>query len=183
MTPLLRSAALTAMLSATLSTGLVAQSNARATSTNPACPLLTDQELDATTGLNYGPGEAYNGLGAGIFGGATCLWGGVWDADTAKSLPQIGVVFIPPGSHGSHTEFYRGRKPQAGCTREPVRGVGDFAFAESCQSSTPSMRVYVKAGRNEVFLVVDMLWQRQLSWARPVALALAKAAALKAKKA
>ena len=103
--------------------------------------------------------------------------------DTAKSLPQIGVVLIPPGSHGSHTEFYRGRKPEAGCTRETLTGVGDFAFAESCQSSTPSMRVYVKAGRNDVFLVVDMLFQHPLSWAQPVAVALAKAAALKAKKA
>ena len=181
MTPLLRSAALTAMLSATLFTGLVAQSDTRATPTNPACPLLTDQELDATTGLNYDKGEGY-GMGQGIFGGATCLWGGVWDADSTKSLPQIGVVFMPPGSHGSHTEFYRGRKPEKGCARETLRGVGDFAFAEACQSSQPSMRIYMKAGRNDVFLVVDMLWQRQLSWAQSVAVALAKAAAPRARK-
>ena len=180
-TMLLRSAALIAVLCATLFTGLAAQSDTRTTSTNPACPLLTDQELDAATGLDYGPGSAY-GMGQGIFGGATCLWGGVWNADVTKSLPQIGVVFIPPGSHGSHTEFYRGRKPEAGCTREALRGIGDLAFAESCQSSTPSMRVYVKSGRNDVFLVVDMLFQHDLSWAQPVAVALAKAAALKARK-
>ena len=182
MTPLVRSVALTTMLSATLSTGLVAQSATRATPTNPACPLLTDQELDAATGLDYGPGDAFDHLGQGIFGGSTCLWGGVWNADAAKSLPQIGVVFIPPGSRGSHTEFYRGRKPEAGCTRETLRGVGDFAFADSCQSSSPSMRIYVKAGRNDVFLVVDMLFKRPLSWARPVAVALAKAAAPRARK-
>jgi hypothetical protein len=178
---LLRSAALSAMLFATLSTGVAAQGDTRSTSTNPACPLLTDQELDAATGLDYGPGSPY-GMGQGIFGGSTCLWGGVWNADVTKSLPQIGVVFIPPGSHGSHTEFYRGRKPEAGCTRQALRGIGDFAFADSCQSSTPSMRVYVKSGRNDVFLVVDMLSQHPLSWARPVAVALAKAAAVKAKK-
>lgn len=182
MTPLLRSAALAAMLSATLSIGLVAQSNTRAPSTNPACALLTDQELDTATGLDYGPGGAYDRMGQGVFGGATCLWDAVWNADMAKSLPQIGVVFIPPGSHGSHTELYRGRKPEAGCTRETLRGVGDFAFADSCQSSSPSMRVYVKAGRNDVFLVVDMLDKRPLSWARPVAVALAKAAAPRARK-
>jgi hypothetical protein len=182
MTPLLRSAALTAMLSATLFTGLVAQSDTHATPTNPACPLLTDQELDAATGLDYGPGSAFDRMGIGAFGGATCLWGGVWNADSSKSLPQIGVVFMPPGSRGSHTEFYRGRNPEAGCTRETLRGVGDFAFSESCQSSSPSMRVYVKAGRNDVFLVVDMLFKRPLSWAQPVAVALAKAVAPKARK-
>jgi hypothetical protein len=182
MIPLLRSAALTALLSATLSTGLVAQSDTHATSTNPACPLLTDEELDATTGLNYGPGDAFDHMGQGSFAGATCVWGGVWNADAAKSLPQIGVVFIPPGSLGSHTEFYRVRKPGAGCTRETLRGIGDLAFADSCQSSSPSMRVYVKAGRNDVFVVVDMLDKRPLAWARPVAVALAKAAAPRARK-
>jgi hypothetical protein len=181
MTPLLRSA-LTAMLSSTLFSGLVAQTNARATSTHPACSLLTDQELDAATGLDFGPGDAFDHMGQGSFAGATCLWGGVWNADSAKSLPQVGVVLMPPGSLGSHTEFYRGRKPRAGCTRETLRGIGDFAFAESCQSSSPSMRVYVKAGRNDAFIVVDMLDKRPLTWARPVALALAKAAAPRARK-
>ena len=181
MTTILRAGALAALLAA-LSTDLVAQSDKLATSTNPACPLLTDQELDGATGLDYGPGEAFDQMGQGAFGGATCLWGGVWNADSTKSLPQIGVVFMPPGSRGSHTEFYRARKPEEGCTRETLRGVGDVAFADSCQSSSPSMRVYVKAGRNDVFVVVDMLFKRPLSWAQPVAVALAKAAALRAKK-
>jgi hypothetical protein len=183
MTPLLRSAAVTAVLCATLSMDLVAQSNTRAPSTNPACALLTDQELDAATGLDFGPGDAFDHMGQGSFAGATCLWGGVWNADSAKSLPQVGVVLMPPGSLGSHTEFYRGRKPGAGCTRETLRGIGDFAFAEACQSSSPSMRVYVKVGRNDAFIVVDMLDKRPLSWARPVAVALAKAAAPRARKA
>ena len=182
MTPILRSAALAATLSAMLTPGLVAQTDAGTKPANPACALLTDQELDVTTGLNYGKADAFNDLGQGIFGGATCLWGGVWDADSTKSLPQIGVAFIPPGSRGSHTEFYRGRQPEKGCTRETLRGVGDFAFAEACQSSQPSMRIYMKAGRNDVFLVVDILFQRPLSWAQPVAVALAKAAAPRARK-
>jgi hypothetical protein len=164
MTPLVRSIALTAVLCATLSTGLVAQSDKRDPPTSPACPLLTDQELDTATGLDYGPGEAID-IGQGGFGGSTCLWGGM-GADPAKDLPQIGVVFIPPGSRGSHTEFYRARTPEAGCTRETLRGV----------------RVYVKTGRNDVFLVVDQLQKRPLSWAQPVAVALAKAAAPRARK-
>ena len=131
MTPLLRSIALTAVLSAMLSAGLVAQSDKRDAPTSPACPLLTDQELDTATGLDYGPGEAMD-IGQGAFGGSTCLWGGM-GADPAKDLPQIGVVFIPPGSRGSHTDFYRARTPEAGCTREALRGVGDVAFVDSCE--------------------------------------------------
>jgi hypothetical protein len=180
MTPLLRSAAVTAVLSATLSTGMVAQSDKRDPPTDPACPLLTDQELDTATGLDYGPGEAIN-MGPGAFGGATCLWGGM-GADPAKDLPQIGVVFIPPGSRGNYTEFYRGHPPLAGCTRETLRGVGDVAFVDSCEKAQAGVRVYMKTGRNDVLLVVDQLQKRPLSWAQPVAVALAKAAASRARK-
>ncbi|HEX6616233.1 MAG TPA: hypothetical protein VF046_08015 [Gemmatimonadales bacterium] len=176
MTPLLRSAALTAVLAATLATSLVARSNQR----DPACTLLTDQELDTATGLDYGPGEAIE-VGQGSFGGTTCLWGGM-GADPAKDLPQIGVVFIPPGSRGSHTEFYRDREPEAGCTRETLRGVGDVAFVDSCAKAQAGVRVYVKTGRNDVFLVIDQLRKRPLSWAQPVAVALAKATAPRARK-
>ena len=182
MTPLLRSAAVTTVLFATLSTSLVAQSDKPDSPTNPACPLLTDQELDAASGLDFGPGEAFDKLGQGVFGGATCLWGGVWNADPAKSLPQIGVVFIPSGQRGSNTDFQRVRKPKAGCTRETLHGVGDFAFADLCQGTVPSVHVYAKAGRNDVFLSVDILDKRPLSWARPIAVTLAKAAALRAKR-
>jgi hypothetical protein len=179
MTPLLRSAGLAAAVSATLSTGLVAQSGKREPAADPACLLLTDQELDGATGLDYGPGGAI-AIGQGVFGGATCLWGGM-GADPAKDLPQIGVVFIPPSSRGSHTEFYRGRKPQDGCSRETLRGIGDVAFVDFCEKAQAGVRVYVKTGRNDVFLVVDQLQKRPLSWARPVAVTLAKAAAPRAR--
>jgi hypothetical protein len=179
MTPLFRSTAFTAVLSATLSAGLLAQRDEPAPPTDPACPLLTDRELDTATGLDYGPGGPI-AVGQGAFGGSTCLWGGM-GGDPARDLPQIGVVFIPPGPRGSHTEFYRGRAPEAGCTRETLRGVGDVAFVDSCEKAQRGVRVYVKAGRNDVFLVVDQLQQHPLSWAQPVAVALAKAAAVRAK--
>ena len=179
MTPFLRSAACTAVLSAVLSTGLAAQSNPGSTSKDPACSLLTDQDLDTATGLDYGPGEAIN-VGQGTFGGTTCLWGGM-GADPAKDLPQIGVAFIPPSSRGSHTEFYRGRTPEAGCTRETLRGIGDVAFVDSCEKAQAGVRVYVKTGRNDIFLVVDQLQKRPLSWARPIAVPLAKAAGPRAR--
>jgi hypothetical protein len=184
MTRLLPSAVLTVVLSATLSAELAAQSDDPNSRTNPACALLTEQELGDATGLRFGPGQAFDKVGQGVFGGATCLWGGVWNEDPAKSLPQIGVSFIPPRPRGSNTEYHLARKPDAGCTRETLRGVGDLAFADTCEGTLPSVRVYLKAGRNDVFLSVDMIDNRRpLSWAQPIALTLAKAAALKAKKA
>jgi len=184
MTRLFNSAILAVALSAMLSAELVGQSDDPNSRTNPACALLTDQEVDQATGLNFDPGEAFDKVGQGVFGGATCLWGGVWNQDSAKSLPQIGVSFIPPKPQGSNTEYYKARKPDAGCTRQALQGVGDLAFADTCQGTLLSVRVYLKAGRNDVFLSVDLIDKRhQLSWAQPVAIALAKAAAQKAKKA
>lgn len=171
---------LTVLLSVALSPVLVAQGNQSGPPTNPACPLLLDHELDTATGLDYGPGEGID-IGQGAFGGSTCLWGGM-GGDPAKDLPQVGVVLIPPGSLGSHTEFYHARTPQAGCTREALRGLGDLAFVDSCEKAQRGVRVYVKTGKNDVFLVIDQLQQRPLSWAQPVAVALAKAAAPRARK-
>src|SRR3954454_14195567 len=184
MTRFFHLAILTAVLSATMAPQLVGQTNNGDAHTNPACALLTDHELYEATGLDFGPGQAFDKMGQGAFGGATCLWDGVWNQDSAKSLPQIGVSFIPSGPRGSNTEYYLARKPEAGCTRETLQGVGDVAFADSCQETLPSVRVYLKAGRNDVFLSVEMIDKRRpLSWAHPIALALAKAAALKATKA
>ena len=184
MTRHFHSMAMAAALSATLSAALAGQSDSPDSRTNPACALLTVQELDDATGLTFGPGEAFDKVGQGAFGGATCLWGGVWDQDSSKSLPQIGVSFIPPGPRGSNTEYHLARKPDAGCTRETLRGVGDVAFADSCQGTLPSVRVYFKAGRNDVFLSVEMIDKRRpLTWAQPIAVALAKAAVVRARKA
>jgi hypothetical protein len=52
---------------------------------------------------------------------------------------------------------------------------------DSCEKAQRGVRVYVKTGRNDVFLVVDQLQTRPLSWAQPVAVALAKAAAPRAR--
>ena len=179
MTPLLRSAALTGVAFATLSATLVAQGAKPEAPTNRACPLLTDQDLDTATGLDYGPGEPID-IGRGTFGGTTCLWGGM-GADPAKDLPQVGIAFIPSSSRGSHTEFYNGSKPEAGCTRETLRDVGDLAFVDSCSEARAGVRVYVKTGRNDILLVIDQLQKRPLSWAQPIAVALAKSAAPRAR--
>lgn len=172
----IRAAAL-ALAVATQSADLVAQSAKRDTPADPACTLLMEQEIDAVTGLDYGPGQAVN-VGQGSFGGTTCLWDTGAVPVGGKIQPQVGIVFMPQGRQGSHTEFYRSRKPGAGCTHEPLSGVGDVAFTETCKDG---VRVYVKTGKNDIFVVVDMLYDRTPAWAQPVAVALAKAAAPRAR--
>ena len=146
---------------------------------NPVCGLVQVKEIDAATGLAYREGMDIDVLGEGIFGGATCLWGGASIAQ--EDMPQIGVVFIPPGPRGSYTEFWRKRKPEPDCTRETLRGIGDVAFAETCGGRLPRAKVYVKTGRNDLFVTVDRLEERPLAWAGPVARAVAKAAAPRAR--
>jgi hypothetical protein len=147
---------------------------------NPSCLLVSDQEIDAATGMDYDEGMDVDVLGEGIFGGATCLWGGR-SMIPGDDRPQIAVVFIPPGPRGSYTDFWRKRTPETGCTRETLRGVGDVAFAETCDGKLPRAKVYVKAGRNDLFVSLDWLDDKPLSWAPPVVLAVAKAAAPRAK--
>ncbi|HET6578368.1 MAG TPA: hypothetical protein VFG66_08595 [Gemmatimonadales bacterium] len=168
---LIRSAALAAILAGTGSADLVAQSDKRDASANPACTLLMEQEIDAATGLDYGPGEALN-AGEEGFGGTTCLWDTGPVPVGGKIQPQVGIVFMP--------RFYGSGKPRAGCTREPLRGVGDVAFTESCKDG---VQVYVKTGKNDFFVSVDILSDshRTPAWAQPVAVALAKAAAPRAR--
>lgn len=148
---------------------------------NPSCLLVSDQEIDAATGMDYDEGMDVDVLGEGIFGGATCLWGGR-SMVPGNDRPQIAVVFIPPGPRGSYTDFWRSRKPQPGCTRETLRGVGDFAIAETCDGKLKRSGVYLKVGRNDLYVSVDWLDDKPLSWAPPVVLAVAKAAAPRAKK-
>src|SRR5688572_7301730 len=74
---------------------------------NPACPLVTEKEVEAATGLDYGPGEDFDELHEGVGGKATCVWGG---PGRVKDLPEIGVFFFPASARGSHTEARAKRK-------------------------------------------------------------------------
>src|SRR5687767_10523435 len=73
---------------ATLTAELAAQA-APGTSTNRACALLTDQEIDAATGLDYDEADPVDD--PGLAGTASCLWGGASFAPGA-SRPQLGVM-------------------------------------------------------------------------------------------
>jgi hypothetical protein len=153
-----------------------------ATRTNAACALVTEKEVEAATGLDYGPGEHFDELNVGV-GKATCVW-------VVEDLPEIGVDFFPASAGGSNTEARAKGKPRARCTRESVRGVGERAFVETCEgfissasvNARSSASVYARTGRSDIAVVVYL--KRGESMASPikaVAIALAKAAAARAK--
>jgi hypothetical protein len=179
---LIRAAALTLAVqqAASLAAELAAQGAGGATS-NPACALVTEKDVEAATGLDYGPGEHFDELNV-TAGKATCVW-------VVEDLPEIGIDFFP-ASAGSHTEGRAKWKLRPQCTRESVRGVGERAFVETCEASSSgagvasrsSASVYARAGRSDIAVVIYM--KRGESMASPiksVAIALAKAAAARAK--
>lgn len=67
-----------------------------------------------------------------------------------------------------------------GCTRETLRGVGDVAFLETCEGSRGPVAL-VKAGSNDLIVQADPKDGKPIASAQPVAIALAKAAAARAR--
>ena len=178
---LIRAATLAlALQAATVTAELAAQgAGGAARPPNPACPLVVEKEVEAATGLDYGPGEDFVELYEGVGGKATCVWGG---PGMVKDLPEIGVFFFPASASGSHTEARAKWKLRAECTREPVRGVGDRAFVETCGGPISSASVYAKTGRSDIAVQVYLKrGESMASPVKPVAIALAKAAAARAK--
>jgi hypothetical protein len=173
--------ALALQQTATVTAELAAQgAGAAARPPNPACPLVTEKEVEAATGLDYGPGEDFDELYEGVGGKATCVWGG--PSLMGEDLPEIGVLFFPASAGGSHTEARAKRKLLADCTREPVPGVGDRAFVEICSRSISSASVYARTGSSDIAVQVYLKrGESMASPVKPVAIALAKAAAARAK--
>ena len=179
---LIRAAALALAFqqAASLTAELAAQgAGGSARSTNLVCPLLTEKEVEAATGLDYGPGKDFDEQDEGI-DEPTCMWGG--PSMVGRDLPEIVVRFFPASARGSHTEARAKWKLRAGCTREPVRGVGDRAFVEICGGSISSASVYARTGRSDIAVHVYLKrGESMASPVKPVAIALAKAAAARAK--
>ena len=150
-----------------------------AAQSNPACTLLTDEELSAAAGRPYGKGTPGDNLGEGIGGGASCQWGGA-DFMPGEDPPMVAIVFIPASARGSYTETQLSRKPARPCTRETLRGIGDAAFLELCERDR-GPAIYARTGRNDIVVVVDPEEGKPLASARPRAIAIAKAVAPKAR--
>jgi hypothetical protein len=180
--PFIRAATLALALqqAATLTAELAAQGNGgRATPTGPACALVTEKEVEAATGLDYRPGKAIEQEYEHIQGGATCMWGG--PSMVAEDLPEINVTLIAASARGSYTDRRRQQRLAPGCTRESVRGVGDVAFAEICEGKLFGVSVYARAGRNDVLVSAYEMKGLSKAAVKPAAIALAKAAAARAK--
>lgn len=151
-----------------------------ARSARPACPLVTEKEVESATGLDFGPGEDHDERDGGMDDSPTCLWGG-WSM--ARELPEIHVVFVPASARGSLTERRLKQQLRPACTREPVRGVGDRAFAEVCKGPIPSASVYASTGTDDVVVRVyqPSKAMTMAPTAKSVAIVLARAAAARAK--
>jgi len=186
---LIRAAALALALPAAMATGeLAAQGSAgRGKATGSACALVTEKEVEAATGMDYPPGDEIEQEYVPIQGGATCMWGGPAGLLSAagvvvsKDLPEINVTFIAAGARGSHTEQRRKLRLAPKCTRESVRGVGDDAFAEICDGALYGVSVYARTGRNDVLVSAYAMKGLAKAAVKPAAVALAKAAAARAK--
>ena len=137
--------AFTLQQAATVAPELAAQSSGgSAQPANRACPLVTEQEVEAATGLDYDPGAPIESQYESIPSAATCHWGGPGGGLSATGVmvrddkPEIGITLIADSPRGSYTALQAKQRPLRGCTREPVRGIGSVAFAEICeQESVP----------------------------------------------
>ena len=178
---LIRAAALALALqqAATVSVVAAQGNGSPAKPANPACPLVTEKEVEAATGMDYPPGEDIEQEYEHIEGGATCMWGGP-GGFVREDLPEINVTFIAASARGSHTERRRKQPLGRGCTRETVRGVGQVAFAEICEGGLYGVSVYARTGSNDVLVSAYAMKGLSKASVKPAAIAIAKAAAARA---
>ena len=156
---------------------------------NFACALVTEKEIEAATGLDYEPGWPVEAEYVSIPGGATCHWGGPGGGLSATGVvvrddkPEIVVSLSADSPRGSHTEWRRKQQLPQGCTREPVRGGADDAFAEICEQVQYSVSVYARTGSRDVLVSVNHFetkgWEK--ASVKPAAIALTSAAVARAK--
>ena len=158
----------------------VQASGSRPGSSNPACGVLTTEEIRAITGFpgyrSPSPGDP-PGQGAG--GGASCQFQSpgltVDEKGNPVNLkgPLLSIVLIE-GKNYTHTMSIGN-----GCRKDPAPGVGDEAYFEVCPtrmaSRTPPL--YVKAGSKDLIFQMDIDKGETEASLRPKIIALAKAAA------
>jgi hypothetical protein len=141
----------------------------------PVCPLLSVAEVQKVTG-DQGYARPWEvGPGEGIGGGSACVYEGPVTAAYGEGPPRIGFVLI---SGKGWTERRRTVKLAPGCKWEPVKGVGDDAFFETCPSDKPKKKVdplYVKVGSNDLIIQMDVKKPATAESSRPTAIAFAKA--------
>ena len=179
---LIRAAALAlALPAATATVELAAQgSEGRGKPTGSACALVTEKEVEAATGMDYTPGDPIEQEYENIEGGATCMWGGP-GGFIGEDRPEINITFIAASARGSYTERRRTQRLGPGCTREPVRGVGDAAFAQICEGRLYGVNVFARTGKSDVLVSAYAMHGLSKAAVKPAAIALARTAAARAK--
>jgi hypothetical protein len=176
-------ALLAAVISATALRTHAAQPRADgARSGNPACNILSPEELRTITGYpGYRQPSPGDDAGQGAGGGASCQYMGGLAVDAkGKPVNEKGPLLSLVVIDGKN---YTKTKPMArGCKNEAVSGVGDAAFFELCPSSgrvrqTPPL--YLKSGNKDLILQLDIEESETLATAQSKLIAVAKAAAAK----
>lgn len=157
----------------------------RGSGQNPACAILTVEEVRTITGFEgYNRPSPGDDLGEGVGGGASCQYEAPLFAmdsrgNAIKSAkgPLLSVVLI---EGKNYTQTFAVRQ---GCKKDPVAGVGDMAFFHVCPSSKlpRSSPLYVKAGARDFLFQIDIQAPDTDATLRPKLIALAKAAAAKPK--
>lgn len=158
-------------------------SGALAQSGNPACNILTPEDLRTITGFpgykRPSPGDA-GGQGAG--GGASCQYQSTGPTVDARGNvinekgPLLSLVLISGKNYTKTMAIGRG------CKKEVVSGVGDEAFFEVCPSTGKLSRtapLYVKSGMKDLIVQIDIESPDTDATIRPKVIAVAKAAAMK----
>ena len=152
---------------------------------NPACALLTVDELRKLTGFQgYNRPSPGDGVGQGVGGGASCQYEApAFTTDnrgnpiTPAKAPLLSIVLIE-GKNYTQTVPIR-----QGCKKEAAAGIGDAAFFEVCPASrlARTAPLYVKAGSKDLVFQMDIQSPDTEATLRPKIIAVAKAAAAKVK--
>jgi hypothetical protein len=143
---------------------------------NPACSLLTLDEIRSASGQDYDDASPGDELGQGIGGGASCQWGGP-SFVPGKGTPMLSLVVIP-NKNGSYTANALKRTPQKGCTREKLTDVGEAAFLETCEKSRGPV-AYANAGKWDLVVQIDAEPPATAASVKAPITAVAKAAVVK----
>ena len=153
-----------------------------ARSSNPACNILSPEELRTITGYpgyrQPSPGDA---PGAGAGGGASCQYqGGLAVDPKGKAVnekgPLISLVVI------DGRDYTNTRPIPRGCKNEAVSGVGDAAFFEVCPSAGAPTRtpvLFVKTGTKDLIVQMDIDPPDTAATTQAKLIAVAKAAVAK----
>jgi hypothetical protein len=167
-------AAVSMMLGFPAATNLYAQAEGWREKPTPACALLSASEISKAAGRTYPEGSNGDNEGEGIAGGSGCTWGGA-SIGPGDEPPMVGLALI---RGKSYTTQRRAGKPPQGCKVEPVQGVGDEAFFESCPKGKLKRTdpLYVKAGANDLIIEMDVEPPATEVSARQTVIAMAKAA-------